>query len=122
MQDQVTNLLISYATQIPLFAAWFLGALWAVVRWQRHPGVSVLVLLAITILAVNLVVGLAPNFLMPQMVVDAIEQSDLSGEQINQTIMLAHQCIFTVSAVFGAIAYGLLFWAMFRWRTDASGD
>ena len=120
MEEQVVNLLIYFATQIPKLCVWLFGGIFALVTWRRHRGASALVLLAFLILAVAEIVSDTLHFLGPPMIMDAVERGDMSAEQMSQVIMWSHRLVSTGYALAAALAYLLLVIAAFAWR--APGD
>src|SRR5262245_53459527 len=44
MDDRLSELLIQYAYQTPLYLVWLTGIILALVRWRHHPGTSLMAL------------------------------------------------------------------------------
>ena len=48
MSSDLVDIFVSYALQFPLYIVWIVGMVLSLVRMQRHPKVSILVLVALS--------------------------------------------------------------------------
>ena len=99
---------------VPYFLVFLAGACLAVIRWKRHPTVSLLALCAFLILLVNLL----GNALLQVWIV-LRSQYDLPAAQIGSLNNVAT----VVRTAGGTIAWILLLCALYGWRfEDTSGS
>jgi hypothetical protein len=96
--------------QIPLFLVWMVGIVLAVTRWQRHPKVSLLALIALVLALLNSTVNGFLGALAPVM----LTEQGMTATQIG--------IIFTIwsfiASIVGTVIWGLVLAAIFRWRDD----
>jgi hypothetical protein len=111
MMPPTSNVSIYVATLLPLLpicVLWLVGIVLALVMWKRHPGVSLVVLLACVLLLVTLIAGqIASTWVMQA-------QKD-GGWSISQ-VGLVMAIVSWVRVTLSAIGYGLLLLAAFGWR------
>ncbi len=110
MAASFVNVLIQLLTQLPVYAVMLVGAIVAVVRWQRHPQVSLLAVIGLAVLFVDSLAGRVLNAALPMMVV-----SRAMGGNSTRVGSMFGVCNI-VSAVVGAVGYGLLLAAVFKGR------
>ena len=96
---------------IPLTLALLAGILLPVIHWHRHPGVSLLTVIAFSTL---LVLQLLGNFIGLWLTVNQ-SQLGLGPRELGFITMV----IGFVSSIVAAIAYGFLLAAIFGWRSPA---
>lgn len=102
----VTQFLTQLLPQLPLYLVWIVGAILAIITWGRNPLASLLTVLAVLIFFLGSCGGtLASTFVLGRMY-------DLHAE--------ARASIFSfialLRALIAAVAYGLLFAAVFVGR------
>lgn len=112
--EYVLPALSPLAIQIPLLLVWLFGCILAVVRWSRHPRVSMLTLVAILGLATLTLIGTATSVAVPMMMYD-------QGWTASQMSMILMMSGFSQS-LFTAVLWLLLFAAIFGWRTEPSPE
>ena len=95
--------------RLPLLAAYAVAIGYAVVRWDKHPQVSLLVVLAVAGLALQLVVGTFVSTWMPM----RLRHSGSSAGDVGAFFSLYG----LVSGVIAAGCWGMLVAALFGWRT-----
>jgi hypothetical protein len=98
----------SLVAQSPILLVWLAGFGLAVLRWQRHPKVSLLTVIAIVLY----LIGASGNALAGRWLVIALRNL---GWTIPGTLGTA--TISFVMAVIKAVAWALLFAAVFGWRS-----
>lgn len=96
--------------QLPLILVWLVGIVLAVTRWQRHPKVSMLALIALILTLLETIVS---NFLSIWLPIMLTEQGT-SATQIG-TIFGVWRFI---ASLVGAVIWGLVLAAIFRWRDE----
>jgi hypothetical protein len=105
--NEPLELIFTYAPLGLLAVVLLVGVVLAVVRWQRHPGVSLLTLLGCAVLLFVLVVG------------TALDRWIWSQTQEGWSFEFARalsRALSWVRVLINAAGYGLLFWAIFGWR------
>ena len=105
----VFNALSNFLIETPVFLVWLAGLVVAVTRWQRHPRVSLLTLIAIITLLLNTWIGTILNVQIPTM----LSQWGWSVGEMGTFFMIKG----FIQAVVAAVGYGLLLFALFGWRT-----
>ena len=98
----------SLLTRVPLLVVYGVAIGYAVVRWDKHPQVSLLVVLAIAGLALQVVAGTFIATWIPM----HLRQSGKTASEMGAFISLYG----VVSAVFAAGFWGMLVAAIFGWR------
>jgi hypothetical protein len=103
-----------FLTWLPLYLLWLLGIILALVRWQRHPTVSILAGLAFVVLIVN---GMASTTTIAWLPGYLQTGQNYSAEQV------AH--VLTVVRVFfnliSTLAWALILVAIFAERNRRGG-
>lgn len=97
--------------QSPLLVIWLAGFGLAVLRWNRHPRVSLLTVIAIVLYFI----GASGNALASRWLVGALRNL---GWLVPGTLGTA--LVSFVMAVIKAVAWALLFAAIFGWRNEQS--
>ncbi len=100
------QVLSSLVGQSPTFLAMLVGAILAIVRWSRHPGVSALVLSAVAIAVLTSLAAMFIFAILPRAV------ADWEPAAIGWT----YSIIGFVTATLYAVVWGLLLVAAFGWR------
>ena len=104
MISVLSNLLV----QLPSMAVMVVGLIVAIARWQRHPRVSLL-------LVVALLAQLLTSFTQP------IAQNILIGTGASASELGLYFAILgIVSSIEYAVSLGLILWAAFGWRDTAT--
>jgi hypothetical protein len=93
----------------PIYAVWFIGLIVALVRWNRHPKVSLLVTLATVLLFLNSVVA---NLLSIWLIHYSRDQAGFSHERMGWMLGV----LGFVSPLVGAAGYAMLLVAAFMGR------
>ncbi len=98
-------MLLSYLLyQIPVFVVWLAGVVLALVRWKRHPKVSLLTIIAFVLFFAEI---LSPFYL---------NVWTLQGLSANME--LVSTAINIIEPLITAAAWGLLLAAIFGWRSE----
>jgi hypothetical protein len=96
--------LTQFLFDVPLYIVWAIGAIFCLVRWRRHPTVSLLALIAILLFFLLSVIGTLTVFVLP-----VIWRGSLAPLTTIRTIV----------QVFGSvIGWMLLLAAVFGWRSE----
>lgn len=103
-----TSVLISQLWSVPYFILYGIGLLLAVLRWQRHPQVSLLALCAFGIFLLNMVLQV-----LFQIWLFNSANADHTHEQISR--MSNGFALFRTAC--STVAWTLLLFALFGWRT-----
>jgi hypothetical protein len=93
---------------IPIAVVWLAGGLYALIRWRRHPGVSLLTFVACTLLFGNVLVGQVVHFWL-------WNQQVMLGGSRSQLQMWIELLLYVRISV-SVIGYLLLLIAVFGWR------
>ena len=96
--------------QLPLFLVWLVGIVLAVTRWQRHPKVSMLALIALVLTLLETIIS---NFLSIWLPIMLTEQGT-SATQIGTIFGIWR----FIASLVGAVIWGLVLAAIFRWRDE----
>ncbi|GHO42258.1 hypothetical protein [Ktedonospora formicarum] len=94
--------------QSPLYLIWFIGIIIALVKWDKHPRLSLLVLLTLICFILQLLVNGAIIIAAP-----LISAENHWGVQ--QMVDFYTRVTF-ISSLVSAILWGLNLWAFFGWR------
>jgi hypothetical protein len=100
--------LLNYLPAFPVYLIWLVGGIVALVRWHRHPRVSLIMLIA-TALFIS---GMLLNAVSFRWAVNRMNAGGWSTEEF-RFAMLA---LSVVHSLFNAAAYTLLLIAVFGWR------
>ncbi len=107
MLSDVVSLIMTQLWNIPYILVCLVGIVMAVIRWQRHPGVSQLALLGFgLLLSVQLIWATFPFWRM------------VLGREVFQIPFLFGGVRF-VTICLGVVAEGLLIGAIFGWRSSS---
>jgi hypothetical protein len=107
METAASLFLTHYVYQIPLFLVWIIGGVVAILRWQRHPRPSLLLIIALFFFLLR-------GLLMP-LVSFAIAHSGAGLARMG----LTYGTVNLVSTLVAAVAWGLLLAAALGWRQHA---
>jgi hypothetical protein len=112
--DRILPLLASLLLQSPILLVWLAGFILAVVYWRRHPRVSLFTVIALVIFLVETLVDSYLNLWLPLM----LSERGMGAVQLGQFYMIKG----FVSAIIGAVAWGLLVAAIFSERRAVTTD
>src|SRR5262245_28482362 len=94
---------------LPLLVVWVGAGVVALLRWRRHPMVSLLVLIAVSLLTATALLGTLANWALLHAPRDGMPVADIArGVAV---LSLIRVCL-------SSLAYVLLFVALFGWRTS----
>jgi hypothetical protein len=108
--DVILPTLSTYLFQLPLFLVWLAGIILAIMRWQRHPRVSLLVLIALILILIETIINSFLGIWIPLM----LSQQGATPGQMGT--ILAIWRLF--ASILGAVTWGLVLVAVFGWRDD----
>ena len=91
-----SHLFVAIFTQLPVYVAWLVGVILAIVRWKKHPSVSLMALIAFVIL---FLLGTVSLFIAAR-----------------NGVNLGRPGIAFLEALIRAGAWGLVLAAVFGWR------
>ncbi len=114
MQPFFPNLGV-YFIQLPIFIAWLIGMMLAVINWRRYPRVSLLTFLALILFIVLALASPVINTWLPLLLHAQFGTPFRQGTAIGAFIG------FIESAI-RAIAWLLLFIAIFSWRSNLAKE
>ena len=100
-----TLLLPQLLVQLPLWVAWLVGIVLALVFWRKHPRPSMLALIAVVLLLLQSLVGIVE-------LVWIVSQMRLTTEQRGVLVSL----LAGARTIISTVAWGLLLGAQFGWR------
>ena len=100
----------SCLTQLPVILIWLVGIVLAVTRWQRHPKVSLLALIALVLALLETIVNGFLSVWIPVM----LTEQGVSTAQMGTVFGIWR----FISSIVGAVIWGLVLAAIFRWRDD----
>jgi hypothetical protein len=101
-----SDFLMFVLPNLPLVGLWLAGGIWALAVWKRHPPVSLLVLVACSVLLLNLVIGQAVTFQL-------LQQAGVSRSSALPLIGV----VSLVRTGLSVAGYALLLIAAFGWRS-----
>lgn len=110
--DSVFSVLSYFLAEVPIILVWLAGIVVALLRWQRHPRVSLLTLIALIIFLFNLIIGGILNVQIPLI----LSEGGWSAGNIGTFFLIKG----FIQAVVAALGFGLLLFALFGWRTAAN--
>ena len=98
--EWLLSLLVSLGRILPMLLVWFIGLVIALVRWPRHPGVSALVVAAITVAGMTSIATQVAYTVLPRYG-DAAQFAKVAGI-IGIASTLVHACAWgcMLTAVF----------------------
>jgi hypothetical protein len=107
--NELLSLLSQILPSIPLLLVWLGAGVYALVSWRRHPMVSLLTLTAVLMLATITLLGTLSTWYLLR------NRVDLSASEVGLRLAIfgiARTCL-------AALAYVLLFVALFGWRKSS---
>jgi len=105
--------LLSYLPYFPVYLIWLVGGIVALVRWHRHPRVSLVMLIA-TALFIS---GMLLNAVGFRWAVNwAVKQGAPGGWTVGEFIYYVSIAASLVHSLFNTATYALLLVAVFGWR------
>jgi hypothetical protein len=105
MPDSLWPLLSMLVNQAPYFVAELVALILAIVNWSKCPRPALLTVVAV---GISFGASIAHAVLWSQIITSGIDDADLT---------LKLSAIGWGRSIFGVIAYGLMLWAIFGWRT-----
>jgi hypothetical protein len=96
--------------QLPLLLVWLVGIVLAVTRWQRHPKVSLLALIALVLALLETILNGFLSMWIPVM----FTEQGMTPAQIGTAFAVWR----FIASIMGAVVWGLVLVAIFRWRDD----
>ena len=109
MSETIFSTLSSFLAQAPMFLVWLAGLVVAIIRWQRHPRVSLLALIGLSLLLLETFIGTIMNIQLPVL----FSGWGWGAAEIGTFFIIKG----FIQAVVAAIGFGLLLVALFGWRT-----
>ncbi len=97
----------SLLMQVPVFLVWLVGLVLALVRWKRHPKVSLLTCIAFVMFFAEIPFFFYLNFYLDWKMLVPISSLELVSTVIN-----------IIESLISAAAWGLLLAAVFGWRSE----
>ncbi|MEM8530782.1 MAG: hypothetical protein AAGF95_08060 [Chloroflexota bacterium] len=104
----IPSILVNLLIYTPLFLVWGVGLIVAFLRWQRHPRVSLLLVIAIIGLGLDTIIGTILTTWLPM----AYMQSGWDVEQLGLVLGL----VGILRTLLGAVFWGLILVAVFSAR------
>ena len=104
----ISAVLASLLFQSPILLVWLAGFILAVVYWRRHPRASLFTVIALVIFVVETLVDSYLNLWLPLM----LSEQNMGAIQIGQIYIVKG----ILTAIIGAVAWGLLVAAIFSGR------
>ena len=108
----IPSILVNLLIQTPVFLVWGVGLVVAFLRWQRHPRVSLLLVIAIIGLGLDAIIGTTLTTWLPM----AYMQSGWDIEQLGWVL----GSFGILRTLLGAVFWGLILVAVFSARQGAS--
>ena len=107
----LTAVMKDLAMQTPSIIAIILGSIFAMVRWKRHPRVSLIVLIALLLLLIHQIVFAVVYASVPDLIIKSANDVDRSTVSRNVNIALA-----LIYNSFEVVPFALLVIAIFMGR------
>ena len=112
MDPMLKAVLSNYAIQLPIILVWAAGLVIALVRWKEHPRVSVLALIAFSVLMLQLLIDTYLNVWMPRWL---YETRGSSNNEVANFLLVKG----VVSNLIRMGLWGLVIIALFGWRAKS---
>jgi hypothetical protein len=112
MDPRPSQLLTDILEQLSMIFAVLICIVAAIIRWKRHPAVSMTVLGACVLLLIQIPIVAAIYAFVPEAIIKSANSADVAS--LRQTVYLV---IALCSNIFVALAFGLLIAAIFMKRT-----
>ena len=111
MDPTLKAIFTNYAVLLPIILAWISGFIVALVRWRRHPKVSMLACIAFGLFLLQLLVDTSLNVWLPRWLVESqrMSSSDVSSFMLVKGV---------VSNFIRTVLWALLIIAIFGWRAE----
>lgn len=106
--ETIAPTLVSYLSQTPILLVWLVGFVGAAIRWQRHPKVSLYIMIAIAVLFLQSIIMTWVNIWLPL----TLQENGMALQQIGVTIA----GIGFVNVLISAVAWVLILLSVFGWR------
>ena len=113
MDPHLSQALTDISEQLSMILAMLICIVAAIVRWRRHPRVSMLVISGCLLLFFQTFIVAAVYAWVPEMIIKAAKPADLVAFRTNLYLVVA-----LISNCFVALAFALLATAIFIGRTD----
>ncbi|MCX7048028.1 MAG: hypothetical protein NTX50_21395 [Candidatus Sumerlaeota bacterium] len=110
MQDSIlTPILMNLVMLIPMFLVFLAGIILALVRWNRHPLVSILTCIGFAIICLMLIAVTSLNNWLPRYMARSGEAAPNLGAMFN--------IIHIIGSILGACGWGFILAAIFMGRS-----
>lgn len=96
----------AFLGQLPVYLAWFAGVVAAIINWRKHPRVSLIVVIVVLAFFVASLAGTYLNIWLSM---------NVSGDALANIFLVKG----LVQSVLNAVLWGLVFLAVFGWRTGS---
>ena len=108
MSSSFSPLLISLAALLPMYAVWMVAIIVALVRWQRHPHVSAIVIVSLAgLLLLSIIQRIGNSLILDEM---------LRGGQRSMSAGVYFSILNLVSMFVRTAAWAAILVALFGWR------
>lgn len=102
----------AYLVQLPLYAVWLVGIILCMKRWERHPGVSLVAMIAFSLLFFESLVGTLVSYSLPSILA---EREGMNSADIGPIL---HLVWFGLTLVHAGL-WGVVIAAIFGWRNES---
>jgi hypothetical protein len=106
--------LLNYLPALPVYLIWLVGGIVALVRWHRHPRVSLIMLIATALFIAGMLLNAVASWWV-------VKQINAGGWGITE-FRFALLAVSGVHSLLNAAAYTLLLIAVFGWRGGRRAD
>ncbi|MHB8875439.1 MAG: hypothetical protein ACYC8T_17280 [Myxococcaceae bacterium] len=110
--DSLLSSLSMLAVRLPMLIAYAVAAVYAVARWEKHPQVSMLVVIAVGVLALDMIAAGLFYAWMPMRLRNAGRGAAEVGVILST--------FSAVTAIINAGCWGMLIAAIFGWRSESA--
>lgn len=107
----ITQSIISYLIQLPLYLVWLTGLGLSIYNLRRYPRVARVTIIAVIIFLLASIAGTALTSWLPFF----LHAQGMAARQMG----LISTVIGVIRALLNALAFGLLFAAIFAWRKES---
>ena len=112
MDTYLSATLMTLGLHIPLYIAWLVGLILAIVKWKKMPNVSLLTVIAIVILFLSSVASTIFSMVYPT----TAYQNAVSTTQIS----IVTGVVAIINVLITTACWGLILAAIFGWRKPAA--
>jgi hypothetical protein len=103
-----TVYLLRLASSAPVYIVWLIGIVLALMRWRKHPQVSLMIVLALGMMLVTSIIFQYLYIWLPRRLLD--------GDLSSMSITRVYTVLGVIHSSVSAVGFGLLLVALFRWR------